>query len=137
MLPRGMEACMLFRSIIPALIAASLAACETSVGVAYPTTPTPDLVAISPGVSVIADYEEPIFYTGGFYYWRLGGAWYRSPNYTTGWAYWPRAPYGIVQIRVPYRYKYYRPYGYVAYQRPVPAYRIERPYVRQRRVYYR
>ena len=32
----------------------------------------PDMAYVSPGVQVIADYDEPIFYSDGFY-WRSGG----------------------------------------------------------------
>ena len=46
---------------------------------------TPDLVYVSPGVYVIADYAEPVFYASN-YYWRYdGGVWYRSRSYTGGW----------------------------------------------------
>jgi hypothetical protein len=35
----------------------------------------PDLVYAAPGVQVIADYDEPIFYADNFY-WRFdGGTW--------------------------------------------------------------
>src|SRR5580765_4401630 len=47
----------------------------------------PDLVYVAPGVQVIADYNEPIFYSDSFY-WRFdGGTWYRSRSYTGGWVY--------------------------------------------------
>src|SRR5262245_55907048 len=49
------------------------------------TASTPDLVYAAPGVSVIADYDEPIFYSSGYYWWNYNGGWYRSTNYTSGW----------------------------------------------------
>jgi hypothetical protein len=45
---------------------------------------TPDLVTVSPGVQVVADYDEPVFYTDGFYWRYTDGGWYRSNNYATG-----------------------------------------------------
>ena len=36
---------------------------------------TPDLVSISPGVQVVADYDEPVFYTDGFYWRYYNNAW--------------------------------------------------------------
>jgi hypothetical protein len=43
-------------------------------------------------------------------------------------------PAAIVQIRYPYYYRHYRPNGYVAHHRPVPAHRVQRPVVRDHRV---
>jgi hypothetical protein len=45
----------------------------------------PELVYVSPGVQVLADYDEPVFYSEGFrrYY---GGGWYRSNYHSYGWS---------------------------------------------------
>lgn len=68
---------------------------------------TPDLVYISPGVQVIADYREPIFYSDS-YYWRFSGnAWYRSSSYTRGWVRY-QAPAAVLRIERPSAYVYYR-----------------------------
>jgi hypothetical protein len=67
----------------------------------------PELVYISPGVQVIADYREPIFYTDS-YYWRYSSnVWYRSSIYTGGWVRY-QAPAAIVRIERPSAYVYYR-----------------------------
>jgi hypothetical protein len=95
---------------------------------------TPDLVAVGPGVSVIADYDEPIFYANGFYWWNYGGYWYRSGYYTGGWVYVDSPPVVIARIGSPYYYRHYRPYGYVARHRPAP---YARPVVRDHRSYVR
>jgi hypothetical protein len=97
------------------------------------TSTAPDLVYVGPGVQVIADYDEPIFYSDGFYWWSFGGAWYRSASYTSGWAYVAMPPAVLVQIQSPYRYRHYRPAGYVAHRRPVPARSVQRPTVRDHR----
>jgi len=92
---------------------------------------TPDLVYVSPGVQVIADYDEPIFYSDGFYWRYYGDTWYRSPTYTGGWIY-ARPPAAVLRIDRPYAYRRYRPSGYVTRrdrhydQRPV--YRDNRDY---------
>ena len=126
------------RIILLALIigVAGLAGCyaTTSGGVAYSgtvtaTTTAPDLVYVSPGVQVIADYDEPIFYSDGFY-WRVdNGVWYRSTWYTGGWVY-ATPPRAVVTIDRPYAYARYRPAGYVPRNRPV---RNNDPYVRDHR----
>lgn len=72
----------------------------------------PDMVAVSPGVQVIADYDEPIFYADGFYWANRGGAWYRSSYYTGGWIYYARPPGVIVSIHNPHAYRHYRPHGW-------------------------
>ena len=94
---------------------------------------TPDLVHVAPGVHVIADYDEPIFYADGFYWWYWDGAWYRSTMYTSGWVYVASPPAVIVRIGEPYRYRHYRPHGYVVRHRPAPAHTIKRPAVREHR----
>jgi hypothetical protein len=44
----------------------------------------PELVYAAPGVQVIADYDEPIFFVDSFYWRFYGGGWYRSPRHTGG-----------------------------------------------------
>ncbi len=101
------------RSLLAAsLLAAALAAgCAATVAAdAY----GPDLVTVSPGVQVIADYNEPIFYSDGFYWRYYGGTWYRSSYYTGGWVY-ARPPVAVLSIERPYAYRYYRPQGWVGH----------------------
>jgi len=99
----------------------------TTVGV---SAGTPDLVAVGPGVSVIADYDEPIFFADGFYWWNYDGYWYRSNYYTGGWAFVASPPIVVARIGSPYYYRHYRPSGYVARSRPVPYGRVQRPVYR-------
>src|SRR5579863_6083529 len=44
-----------------------------------------DLVEVSPGVEVIADWDEPIFFVDNVYWVNRGGFWYRSGWYGGGW----------------------------------------------------
>jgi hypothetical protein len=147
--------------IVSALCVAALGACFTEGTVGYGATyssgypvatttvyaSTPDLVTVSPGVSVVADYDEPVFYTDGFYWRFYDGYWYRSNNYATGWYYWERPPVAVLRIDRPYAYAHYRPTGYVARNRAryqpaevitrdhrAPVYRAE-PVYRERRDY--
>ena len=143
--------------ILPAaLLVAALGGCYSEVGysagystTAYPAASggayvaTPDLVEVSPGVQVVADYDEPVFFSDGFYWRFYDGYWYRSNNYATGWYFYERPPVAIVSINRPYAYAHYRPAGYVArnppryrpevivrdHRQPEPVYR-ERPAVR-------
>ncbi|HEX5060488.1 MAG TPA: hypothetical protein VFV99_14070 [Kofleriaceae bacterium] len=117
------------RKLIPLIISAALGSCYTSGSVEYASSGVVDLAYVAPGVSVIANYGEPIFYSDGAYWYNAYGGWYRSPYYTGGWKYVQYPPYRISQIRAPLAYRYYRPYGYVPRYRPVPANRIRTPHI--------
>ncbi|HEY5921675.1 MAG TPA: hypothetical protein VIV11_08385 [Kofleriaceae bacterium] len=124
--------------LVTLLISAALAAACTgrahySGRATVYATSTPDMVYVSPGVHVIADYDEPIFYANGAYWYNADGVWYRSAYYTGGWEYVTRPPTVIARIDRPHAYVRYRPHNYVVRNRPVPVNRIERPVVRDHR----
>ena len=104
------------RSVIPAaalVVVLAGAGCTAAVtSDPYP----PDLVYVSPGVQVIADYNEPIFYSDGLYWRYSNNSWYRSRYYTGGWVY-ATPPAAVLRIDRPYGYARYRPHGYVAQPR--------------------
>lgn len=94
---------------------------------------TPDLVTVQPGVQVVADYDEPVFFVDGFYWRFYDGYWYRSNNYYSGWYFYERPPVAVLRIDRPYAYAHYRPAGYVAranvrYRRPEVITRDHRTY---------
>jgi hypothetical protein len=112
------------RQILSALLlsTATLAfGCVGSGTVEYSATvSTPDLVEVSPGVQVIADYDTPVFYSGGLYWRNDGGTWYSSSVYDSGWAFAASPPEVIIGIGEPDHYRHYRPSGYVARHRAAP-----------------
>lgn len=127
------------KTIIPFLISAALGVGCAGGGGYYTSgsvavSNTPDLAYVAPGVHVIANYDEPIFYSHGYYWWNVDGYWYRSPYYTGGWTYVDRPPVTVARISTPYRYRHYRPHNYVVRRRPVPVDRVQRPVVRDHRV---
>jgi hypothetical protein len=71
-------------------------------------TSDPTLVEVSPGVWVIEDYNEPVFYADGFYWWYRDDGWYRSNYHDSGWVYVRSAPSVIVRIDRPRAYVHYR-----------------------------
>ncbi|MEP6864481.1 MAG: hypothetical protein ABJE66_27915 [Deltaproteobacteria bacterium] len=91
---------------------------------------TPDLVEVSPGVQVVADYDDSVFYSDGFYWRYDNGGWYRSNNYAGGFVYWNAPPQAVITINDPGRYRHYRPSGYQPrhqqYRRPEPIVRDHR-----------
>jgi hypothetical protein len=58
----------------------------------------PPLVTIEPGVRVVQDCDEEVFFVGG-YYWHAApdGTWYRSHGYRGGWVV---APQHMVPMRL-------------------------------------
>jgi hypothetical protein len=133
------------RTILSAvLFAAAAGGCFTSGEVGYSAgynsgynasgeayVATPDLVEVSPGVQVVADYDEPVFFTDGFYWRFYNNGWYRSNNYATGWYAYERPPVAVLRIDRPYAYAHYRPQGYVVRNRA--RYRPLEPVVRDHR----
>ncbi len=118
------------RTLLAAVLSSLLAAaCAGEIQYSGPVgvvVDTPDLVEVSPGVRVIADYDESIFFADGFYWWFYDGAWYRSTYYTGGWVI-AAPPIVITRIGQPHLYRHYRPHGHVSRHRPVPSHRVQRP----------
>ena len=108
----------------PTLILAGLIALGTTTGCyaqgragVAASYSTPNLVYVSPGVSVVADYDVPVFYAQG-YYWRYNsGLWLRSPYWNRGFVRVRTVPVVIRGIRNPHRYVHVRARGHVR-QRP-------------------
>ena len=91
--------------IVTALATAAAGCYSEEPDVAYSASATtPDLVEVSPGVQVIADYDYPVFYSDGLYWRYDNGLWYQSPYYYGGWGYAYNVPIGVRGI--------YNPGGY-------------------------
>jgi hypothetical protein len=97
---------MLRSLFIATALATTAAGCYSEEpDVAYAATATtPDLVEVSPGVQVIADYDYPVFFSDGLYWRYDGGVWYQSPYYYGGWGVAYNVPIGVRGI--------YNPGGY-------------------------
>ena len=102
------------RILIPFLLVAATACAGRAT---YTTGGTyayaePEMVYAEPGVQVTYNAEYPIFYSDN-YYWRYdNGRWYRSSYWDRG--YRVSSPtYTVARIQSPYRYRHYRPQGYV------------------------
>jgi hypothetical protein len=46
----------------------------------------PPLVVVSPGIQVVEDNDEEVFFTDGFYWVRRDDVWYRTRDHRGGWA---------------------------------------------------
>ena len=69
----------------------------------------PPLVVVQPGIQVVEDWDEEVFFTAGFYWVRRDAYWYRAPSPRATWVYVEpsRVPPGLVKIP-PGHYKHYR-----------------------------
>jgi len=72
---------------------------------------TPELVYVEPGVYVVADYSDPVFYNDGYYWLYRDGYWSRSYTYSGGWVRVRTVPYYVRRIHRPYAYVRYRPHA--------------------------
>lgn len=68
----------------------------------------PTLVELYPGVWVIEDYNEPVFYADGYYWLYRDTGWFRSSYHTGGWVHIGAAPQVVVRIDRPRAYVHYR-----------------------------
>ncbi len=68
----------------------------------------PMLVELYPGVWVIEDYNEPVFFADGFYWLYRDDGWYRSSYHTGGWVLVGSVPQVVVRIERPRAYVRYR-----------------------------
>src|SRR4051812_38558816 len=123
------------------LFACAVTACTGSGQVTYSGEAQPELVEISPGVQVIADYDEPVFYSDN-YYWRYdSGVWYRSHNHRGGWERSSNVPVAVRSIDRPTAYVHYhgsaradvRGGGEVRDHRTDPNWNQQQPQVRDHR----
>ncbi|HTM21626.1 MAG TPA: hypothetical protein VL172_13990 [Kofleriaceae bacterium] len=80
-------------------------------GGVYADYQQPEMVYVSPGVQVVYDYNEPVFYSEGFYWRWYGGVWYRSNYHNYGWVRVRTVPTYVARIDNPRYYVHYRGNG--------------------------
>ncbi len=91
-------------SLLPA---AARAQVSMQISVGLPVAPP--LVVVQPGIQVVEDWDEEVFYTGGYYWVRRDGYWYRArgPRATFVYVEPRRVPPGLTRIP-PGQYKHWR-----------------------------
>jgi hypothetical protein len=60
----------------------------------------PALVVVSPGIQVVPDFDEEVFFVDGYYWTRRDDAWYRTHDYKGGWVVveHDHVPPGLVKV---------------------------------------
>ena len=99
---------VLFALLAAASGARADAVVQTRITVALPVV-LPRLVVVQPGVQVVEDLDEEVFFVDGWYWVRRDNFWYRARNPRTTWIYAePRfIPPGLRRIP-PGQYRRYR-----------------------------
>jgi hypothetical protein len=123
------------RMIMPAVLAVGVVAGGCVVhghGTARVHTPAPRLAYVSPGVHVVYDYHEPVFYSDGYYWRYYNGVWFRSSVYTGGWVRVRTVPVAVRRVDRPQAYVRYRGSGRVHTAPARPGVRDHRTPARSR-----
>ena len=81
---------------------------QTSITISLPRV-LPRLVVVEPGVQVVEDLDEEVFFVDGWYWVRRGDHWYRARDHRRAWVYVePRyVPHGLHRIP-PGQYRRFR-----------------------------
>jgi hypothetical protein len=69
----------------------------------------PPLVVVQPGVRVVQDFDDEVFFTGGYYWVSRDGNWYRTRDHRGTWRY-------VRLDRVPSRLVHFHPGQYRRWQ---------------------
>ena len=107
------------------LAAPASAQVHVTVGVPSPPHPTitvtapsvtfvapPPLVTVEPGIQVVADHDDEIFFHDSWYWLRRDGRWWRTHDHRGGWAVVEESYVPAPLIRVaPGHYRHYKHHG--------------------------
>ena len=89
------------------LPAAASAQVDMRIQIGLPAAPP--LVIVQPGIQVVEDFHEEVFYTRGYYWCRRENGWYRARSPRAAFVYVEprRVPVDLVQLP-PGHYKHFR-----------------------------
>lgn len=98
--------------VLLASVVALPAFAQVQISVQLPTitfSAPPPLVVVQPGVQVVEDNDEEVFFVDNYYWVRRGPNWYRARDHRGGWAVVesPRVPATIVRLP-PGQYRRYK-----------------------------
>ena len=110
------------RTLHSVLFAAVLTAIGCTGGAQVHTTAeadyvAPQLVEVEPGVQVVADYDEPVFYSDGMYWRYEGGIWYSSRYHNHAWVRVQAPPVAVAHVEHPEIYVHYHGHAEVQHAR--------------------
>ncbi|HEY8208597.1 MAG TPA: hypothetical protein VIG99_13995 [Myxococcaceae bacterium] len=71
---------------------------QVEVKISWPQAPP--LVLVEPGIQIVPDYPDEVFFVDSWYWVRRENRWFRARDYRGGWAYVVSPPRALV--RIPY-----------------------------------
>ncbi|HEY6098567.1 MAG TPA: hypothetical protein VIW03_04015 [Anaeromyxobacter sp.] len=100
---------LLLSLVLGSFLAPRLAVAQAAVDIRIGFPAPPPLVVVSPGVRVVPEYHEEVFFVDGWYWARRDAVWYRTRDHRGGWVVAsPRyVPAAIVRLP-PGKYKHWR-----------------------------
>lgn len=99
-------------SVLPALASAQVGASASASVSLHLDLPVvlPALVVVTPGVQVVPEVEEEVFFVDGWYWVRQPSGWYRSRSHRSGWVLVPARAVPARLVAIPSgKYKRYKP----------------------------
>lgn len=111
--------------LLAALVVAAPAFAQVQVTVQLPTISfavPPPVVVVEPGIQVVEDQDDEVFFVDNVYWVRRGPQWYRSPDHRGGWVVvdGPRVPPTLVHLP-PGKYRRYKQGKAVVIDPPGPG----------------
>ena len=91
------------------VLASAQASASASLDLRLPVV-LPQLVVVTPGVMLVPEVDEEVFFVDGYYWARQPRGWYRSKSHKHGWVLVParRVPSRLVSF-APGQYKRWKP----------------------------
>lgn len=81
---------------------ASTALAQVKIDIVLPTIvfeAPPVLVVVQPGVQVVEDFDDEVFFVDGWYWCRRDGRWFRTKSHRGGWVFVERGvPMSLVKL---------------------------------------
>jgi len=80
---------------------------QVDVKISFPWLAPPPLVVVEPGIQVVPDYPEEVFFVDSWYWVRRDGRWLRARDYRAGWNYVAAPPAALIRLP-PGKYKHWK-----------------------------
>lgn len=76
---------LLLAALVAAALSPSAPRAQVSVDVRIGFPAPPPLVVVQPGIQVVPEYDEEVFFAEGWYWLRRDERWYRARDHRGGW----------------------------------------------------
>lgn len=98
--------------LVALLATPALAQVKIDVSVQLPTITfqaPPPVVVVQPGVQVVEDYDEEVFFVDGWYWVRRSDRWYRTKDHRGGWVFVETRGVPVTIVKLPPgKYKHWK-----------------------------